>query len=112
MTTLALHGNHDPCPACALRREMQDTAPVYRKRIPCNVCGGGSFLTRSDAEIVRRTIEEAKRLYWPLFYARTGLSPDLRPRPAPGPEALFIQLPLPVVLDGFGAAIHRIEGLA
>ena len=63
MTDPTLHGNHDPCPACELRREMQDTAPISRPGVPCNVCGGRGFLPLSDAEIVRRTCEEL-RVYW------------------------------------------------
>ena len=71
MTTPYLHGNHDPCPACEMRREVQDTRPVFREAIPCNVCGGCGYLTLSDAEIVRRTCIEARRLYWPQFDQRT-----------------------------------------
>ena len=63
MTDPTLHGNHDACPACELRREMQDTAPISRPEVPCNVCGGWGFLPLSDAEIVRRTCEEL-RVYW------------------------------------------------
>jgi len=63
MTDPTLHGNHDACPACELRREMQDTAPISRPGIPCNVCGGTGMLPLSDAEIVRRTCEEL-RAYW------------------------------------------------
>lgn len=65
MSTPYLHGNHDLCPACALRREMQDTSTIHRPEVPCNVCGGEGYLTLSDAEIVRRTVEEARRIYWP-----------------------------------------------
>ncbi|AZB63899.1 hypothetical protein EBL87_09180 [Cereibacter sphaeroides] len=65
-----LHGNHDTCPACQLRREMQDTAPISRPAIPCNVCGGTGFLPLSSVEIVRRTVDEARRLYWPEFERR------------------------------------------
>jgi len=65
MTTPYLYGNHDPCPACALRREMEDNTPIDRAEVPCNVCGGAGYLTLSDAEIVRRTVEEARRIYWP-----------------------------------------------
>lgn len=65
-----LHGNHDTCPACELRREMQDTAPISRTAIPCNVCGGTGFLPLSSVEIVRRTVDEARRLYWPEFERR------------------------------------------
>lgn len=95
MTTRYLHGNHDPCPACALRREMQDTAPIDREALPCNVCKGMGYLRLRDAEIVRRTIEEARRLYWPAYYARTGLSAEPQlPLPSfDGPP--HIQLPLP-----------------
>jgi hypothetical protein len=70
MTDHTLHGNHDPCPACEMRREVQDTAPIQREVIACNVCGGDGFLPISDAEIVRRTCEEARRVYWPAFEAR------------------------------------------
>lgn len=65
MTDHTLYGNHDPCPACDLRREVQDTAPITRAEVPCNVCEGVGFLPLSDAEIVRRTVEEARRIYWP-----------------------------------------------
>jgi len=65
-----LHGNHDPCAACELRREHHDTAPITRAAIPCNVCGGTGWLPLSTAEIVRRTVEEARRIYWPTVEAR------------------------------------------
>ena len=65
-----LHGNHDPCPHCELRREMQDTAPITREAISCNVCAGGGFLPLDSAEIVRRTVEEARRIYWPEWERR------------------------------------------
>jgi hypothetical protein len=65
-----LHGNHDPCPACELRREMADHGPIIRDPIPCNVCGGLGFLPLPEAEIVRRTVEEARRIYWPDFDRR------------------------------------------
>jgi hypothetical protein len=50
--------------ACALRREVADTRPIARPEIPCSVCGGAGWLPLSDAEIVRRTVEEARRIYW------------------------------------------------
>lgn len=65
-----LHGNCDPCAACELRREMQDTAPIIRAPIPCNVCGGRGYLPLSAAEIVRRTVIEARRIYWPMVAER------------------------------------------
>lgn len=65
-----LHGNHDPCPACALRRELMDTAPITRAEIPCNVCKGVGWLPLSAAEICRRTCKEARRIYWPEFERR------------------------------------------
>lgn len=67
-----LHGNHDRCAACELRREVEDSAPINRPVIPCNVCGGVGYLPLSSAEIVRRTVEEARRIYWPAFDARIG----------------------------------------
>jgi hypothetical protein len=70
MTTPYLHGNHDPCPACEMRREVQDTTRIMRAAIPCNVCAGAGFLPLSDAEIVRRTCIEARRTYWPQFAER------------------------------------------
>ena len=97
MTTHYLHGNCDPCPACALRREMQDTAPIDRAPLPCNVCKGVGYLKLHDAEIVRRTIEEARRLYWPAYYACTGMSEDIRPHFRPLPSAADVQLMLPIV---------------
>lgn len=65
MATAYLHGNHDSCPACALRRETIDTGRIWRPEVPCNQCGGLGYLSLSEAEIVRRTVEEAWRLYWP-----------------------------------------------
>lgn len=70
MADPTLHGNHDPCPACELRREVQDTRPIDRHPVPCNVCGGRGFLPLPEAEIVRRTCDEARRLYWPQFDQR------------------------------------------
>ena len=71
MTTPYLHGNCDPCPACEMRREVEDTRPVTPETIRCNVCKGLGYLPLSDAEIVRRTCIEARRLYWPEFEQRT-----------------------------------------
>lgn len=67
-----LYGNHDPCPACELRRETVDTGPINRPEVPCNVCGGVGLLPLDTAEIVRRTVAEACRTYWPAFDRRTG----------------------------------------
>lgn len=70
MADLTLHGNGYPCPACALRREAEDKSAVLRPDVPCNVCRGLGRLGYSEAEIVRRTVEEARRLYWPAFEGR------------------------------------------
>lgn len=67
-----LHGNHDPCPACALRREVLGAAPIDHGSVACNVCGGTGYLPLSEAEIVARTCEEARRIYWPAFDRRIG----------------------------------------
>ena len=46
-------------------------AEVARQaEVPCNVCNGVGWLTLDDAEIVRRTCEEARRVYWSAFEAR------------------------------------------
>lgn len=74
MPDATLHGNHDPCDACALRRELADTTAIARPEIPCNVCKGLGFLPLGEAEIVRRTVEEARRIYWPEFERRIGAS--------------------------------------
>lgn len=84
MTTHALHGNHDPCPACEMRREVQDTAPVLRAPIPCNSCGGSGFIPLSNAEIIRRTVQQARLTFWPARYLQLGIAP---PSTAPDPEA-------------------------
>lgn len=69
MPDVSLHGNHDDCPACAMRREVQDNGPIIREPVPCNVCHGNGYLTLAAAEICRRTVEEAKRCYWPARLA-------------------------------------------
>ena len=62
MADITLHGNGgEACPACALRREAEDKGAD----VPCNVCGGLGRLGFSDAEICHRTVEEARRCYWP-----------------------------------------------
>ncbi len=66
----SLHGNHDACPACAMRREVADNAPMERALIPCNVCRGTGHIPLSSVEIKRRTCVEAMRLYWPEFDRR------------------------------------------
>lgn len=70
MTDHTLHGNCEPCPACELRRETIDTAAIIRPVIQCQVCNGTGLLPLSDVEIVRRTCDEARRIYWPQFEAR------------------------------------------
>lgn len=72
MTDHNLHGNHDPCPACEMRREALGRVPINKGQIECNVCKGEGWLPLSDAEIVRRTCEEARRVYWPEFEAQIG----------------------------------------
>jgi hypothetical protein len=53
-----------------MRREHADMTPINRETIPCNVCSGEGWLPLSEAEIVRRTCEEARRIYWPEFERR------------------------------------------
>lgn len=81
MTDHALHGNHDRCLACALQREARGPVPIRYGEIACNVCGGKGYIPLSDEEIVRRTAEEACRIYWPAFNARlqaAGCAPEAR----------------------------------
>jgi hypothetical protein len=65
-----LHGNHDQCPACEMRREALGPVPIDKGAVPCNVCKGVGWLPLSEAEIVRRTCDEARQVYWPAFEAR------------------------------------------
>ena len=65
-----LHGNGEPCPACELRREALDRSQILQPVIECQVCDGSGLVPLSAAEIVRRTCEEARRIYWPAFEAR------------------------------------------
>lgn len=74
-----LKGNNEPCAACELRRELQDTRQILRDPIPCNVCDGKGYLPLTAAEIVRRTVVEVQRLrYWAEFDRRNQL--PQRPR--------------------------------
>lgn len=69
--TFYLHGNHDRCEACELRREAaarhlaEGGWPALHPLIPCNLCGGTGLVGLTDKEIVRRTVAEARRTYWP-----------------------------------------------
>lgn len=72
MTDYTLHGNNEKCPACELRQEALDRSMLLRLKIECQVCNGTGLLPLSDAEIVRRTCEEARRIYWPQFEARVA----------------------------------------
>lgn len=70
MPDFTLHANNERCPACELRLEAVDTAMILRHPIQCQVCNGSGLLPLPTAEIVRRTCEEARRIYWPQFEAR------------------------------------------
>ncbi|SEB96728.1 hypothetical protein [Rhodobacter sp. 24-YEA-8] len=65
-----LHGNGHPCPAGELRREVEDKTLILRPGIACSVCKGVGSLGFTEAEIVARTVKEARRLYWPAFEVR------------------------------------------
>lgn len=78
MPDFTLHGNHDPCPACELRREAIFAEAGRRVPIPfgmveCNHCGGTGFIALTAAEITRRTAAEACRVHWPAFDERNGI---------------------------------------
>ena len=67
-----LHGSHDPCPACELRRESKGAVPVDHGEISRNVCSGTGYLILSEAEIVRRAVEWARVFYWPAYEMRNA----------------------------------------
>ena len=78
MPDFTLHGNHDPCPACALRREALAEAgggpvPIPFGQVECNNCGGTGMIKLTEREIIARTVKEAIRLHWPAFDERNGL---------------------------------------
>lgn len=52
--------------------KAEGLVPIKKREVPCNVRKGEGWLPLSDAEIVRRTCEEARRVYWPAFEARIG----------------------------------------
>ena len=68
----SLHGNGTACPACELRRESEDRGAVVRPDVPCNVFGGTGRVRIADIEIIRRTCDEARRLYWSEFDRRVA----------------------------------------
>lgn len=78
MPDFTLTGNHDPCPACALRREALAEAagrpvPIPFGQVECNNCGGTGMIRLTDREIIARTVKDAIRLHWPAFDERNGL---------------------------------------
>lgn len=72
MTDHNLHGNHDPCPACEMRRAALGPVPIAHGEVPCNVCAGMGWLPLTDAEIIHRTCIQACLTYWPAFDKRTS----------------------------------------
>lgn len=78
MPDFTLHGNHDPCAACELRREAIFAEAGRRVPIPfgmaeCNHCGGTGMIRLTARQIIDRTVKEARRLHWPAFDERNGL---------------------------------------
>jgi hypothetical protein len=67
MVDHTLHGNCEPCPACALRREDLhiDLGAISRPEVPCNICGGTGLAPISVQQIVQRQAEDARRNFWP-----------------------------------------------
>lgn len=106
MTDYTLHGNHDRCYACEMRRQALGPVFIDVGDVPCNVCKSTGLLPLSDEEIVRRTVEEARWSYWPAFDARlraAGILPVKRKEPeqpakvAPAPVQLLLFADLPDV---------------
>ncbi|WP_135433624.1 hypothetical protein [Pseudotabrizicola sediminis] len=81
MTTPYLHGKYDPCPACEKRHEVQDTSPVIRDPIPCNICSGRGYLNCPK----------------PKSHDAPALKPDAftGPNLREGPHSMFKPLPTP-----------------
>lgn len=73
MPDFTLHGNHDPCPACELRREAMGPVPIAFGDVPCNKCGGTGFIALTARQITARMAKEARRTYWPAFDERNGI---------------------------------------
>ena len=68
-----LHGNGEPCPACGLRREGEDTSEVLRPELPCNLCGGTGRVALLIEEIIARHAAWAREHYWPAFDRRNAI---------------------------------------
>ncbi len=66
----ALHGNGEDCPACALRRDRLRAGAAMDQVVGCNLCGGSGRLGKTEAEIIRESVEMAAVHYWPEPLAR------------------------------------------
>lgn len=64
-----LHGNGEPCPACALRREAD---PWQAKEHPCNLCGGTGRIAWTVPDIIARHVAWAREHHWPEFDRRNA----------------------------------------
>lgn len=78
MPDFTLHGNHDPCPACALRREAVfagagGPVPIPFGKIARNNCGGTGMIKLTARQITARMAKEARRVHWPAFDERNGI---------------------------------------
>lgn len=67
-----LHGNHDRCTACELRR--QEAGLSLGDKINCQLCDGRGIIPLSAEEIVRRQVAWNREHYWPEWEKR--LAPD------------------------------------
>lgn len=68
-----LHGNGEACHACAdgrFRVSLKYNSPVMRPEGRCTTCHGTGKAPLPTAEIVARTVEEARRIYWPQWERR------------------------------------------
>ena len=70
MADPTLDGNGEPCPACALRRQDEDTTAVLRPAVPCNHCGGIARVALPIEQIVAAHVAWARAHYWPEFERR------------------------------------------
>lgn len=60
-----LHGNGEPCPACALRREESRRRSVLGLgETFCNHCNGTGRIAWSERKVYEHQLADARRFYW------------------------------------------------
>lgn len=72
----SLHGNGEPCPACTLRREAEDTSLIKRPDVECNLCLGTGRIGYTREAIIAAHVAWAREHYWPAFDARIAAAAE------------------------------------